>query len=94
MYWQPWHNSAWSPHHVSSQLESSHVAQDRALVLPLRLGLQCHGHHLATCTYHLYLWAGLGEDNWIASQDLGPFPVQVKALPRWPPCLLQLLTLT
>lgn len=31
------------------------MAQDSVLVPPLRLGLQRHGHHLAACTYHLYL---------------------------------------
>lgn len=46
---------------MSSQLESSHVAQNSALIPPLRLGLQCHGHHLTSCTYHLYLVGRVGE---------------------------------
>ena len=45
---------------MSSWLESSHVAQDSALIPPLRLGLQCHGHHLTACPYHLHL---MGRDG-------------------------------
>lgn len=88
MYWQPWHNSAWGPHHVSSQLESSHVAQDSALVLPLRLGLECHGHHLATCTYHLHLVGRVGGRQMDCQPRPRAFPAAGQGsalLPSLPP---------
>lgn len=37
------------------------MAQDSVLVPPLRLGLQCHSHHLTACTYHLHLVDRVGE---------------------------------
>lgn len=40
---------------VSSRLAPGHVAQDRALVPPLGLGLQCDGHHLTARADHLHL---------------------------------------
>lgn len=59
--WALWSSSAHSTHHLFSWMESSHVAQDGALVPPLRLGLQCHGHHLTACADHLHLVGRVGK---------------------------------